>query len=1048
MTPEGHWSLFYRNPRLTLVVVAAILILGLVALETLPRQEDPSMTRRYAQVETEFPGASAKRVEALVAETLETHLREVAEIERLRSVSRTGRSYIVVSLAQRVGPQQAELAWSEIRDKLAAASAELPTAAGPPTLQIREPTAYTLLAAFRWRGEGPPQTTLLGRLAQELEIQLANLPDTRRTRIYGAPREEIQVIPDPLQLPAAGLSVTSLADRIRSADTRQPAGRLQGGDSELLLEVTDEPDSAERIARIPVQTGDRGELLRVGDIARVLKTTRDPPPELALLDGEPAVVVATMMESGQRVDRWSARARDRVERFAAGLPPQVGVDVIFDQNTYTGARFATLTGNLVLALILIMLLLVVFMGLRSALIVGVTLPLTLALVVSALMVLGIPLHQMSITGLIISLGLLIDNAIVVVEQYRLRRQQGAAIGLAIANSIRRLVVPLAASTATTVLAFLPIALTGGDIGEFTGSIAISVVLSVAGSFLLAMTVVPALAGLLEARFPLRHHPDPDSAPWWQHGFRHAGLRRQYEHSLDAVLRRPWIGVLVGLALPLTGFLLAPGMAVQFFPPVDRNQFQLQLHLPADSSIHQTRASVERLRALLDDYDEITSDSFFLGVSPPMVYYNMLQAEDGVASFAGGLITTRTPEAAREILLDLQQRVLTEFPEAQVLALPFGQGPPFSAPLEIRIMGEDFATLRALGQQLRSVLAQTPGVTYTHAELDTPEPRLALHPNPHETARVGLSLDALPRQLAAAVSGQHAGAVLEGTHELPVQVRLGAPDRATLSDLQRHYLFAMTAAEPGFAGIPLQQLLAPRLEPAAYAVERINGERLNTVRGYLMPFELPATALDRFHERLDAASLDLPAGYRLLYGGEAEEREDGVGRLLQTFVVFLAFIVGVVVLALNSFRHTLIIGLVGLLAVGLALFGMQLFRMPLGFIGLIGTLGLIGLSINGAIIVLTALKGDADAAAGDLLRARQVVVDASRHILSTTVTTIAGFTPLILFGGTFWPPLATAIAGGVAGSAILALYLVPALFVSWNGRRRAGLEEGNPAHGGV
>jgi multidrug efflux pump subunit AcrB len=192
--------------------------------------------------------------------------------------------------------------------------------------------------------------------------------------------------------------------------------------------------------------------------------------------------------------------------------------------------------------------------------------------------------------------------------------------------------------------------------------------------------------------------------------------------------------------------------------------------------------------------------------------------------------------------------------------------------------------------------------------------------------------------------------------------------------------------------------------------------------------LPAAALGAFQEALDTAALTLPPGYRIEFGGEAEQRSESVGNLLATFVTFLLLMVGVVVLSLNSFRQAGTIGLVGFLSVGLALFGVRLFGYPLGFNAIIGTLGLVGLAINGAIIVLSALKASPEACAGDLVAIETVVLDATRHIISTTVTTVGGFLPLIIFGGTFWPPLATAIAGGVAGSAVLALYFVPARFV--------------------
>lgn len=1020
-------DLFYRNPRLTILAVAFILVAGLAALQTLARQEDPTMTRRFAQVETVLPGAASARVESLVTEKLEGKLREIAEIRELRSMSRAGRSIIIVQLADSVGPDTADIIWSEVRDKLAEAEPDLPAGSGRPLLEVREPIASTLLLAFTWRGAGEPQLGMLTRLATDLETRLANIAGTRETTLYGEAVEEVQIRVDAHALAAVDLSAERLADRIAAADTRRPAGRLQGGGSELLVEVMGELDSTERIAGIPVQRLATGEVLRVGDIADVRKGNRDPAPTMALHQGRRAVVIGVVMEPDQRIDYWVANARSVIDRYRNDLPSQIGLEVIFDQNVYTGGRLTDLTVNLASALLLIMALLLFFMGLRSAITVGVALPLSMAMVLSGLMFMNIPLHQMSVTGLIIALGLLIDNAIVVVEEYKLRRRRGMAIADAIADAVKRLFVPLAASTATTVFAFLPVALSPGATGEFTGAIAISVVLSVSSSFLLAMTVVPAMAGYMERRFPL---PEPEARPrWWVNGFSHAGLRDAYAASLDAVLERPLLGIGIGLALPVLGFALATTLTMQFFPPVDRDQFQIQMTLPADSSIADTRRNVERLREILYQFDSIENDSFFLGESAPRVFYNTIGNNDGVASFAGGFIGTRSASATQTLLPALQRRLSDEFPNARVLALPFEQGPPFDAPIEVRVIGEELSVLRAIGERLRSLMAATEGVTYTGATLDRAEPKLAVYPDENRAAQAGLALSELPDQLDSSLSGHDAGIVMEGIHELPVRVRYAEASRARPDDLASLPIVATNGSADSYTGIPLEQLARLELEPAASIIERFQGERINMVQGFLLPYVLPAGALGRFEQKLADSGLELPAGYRLEFGGEAEERNESVGNLLSTFALFMLLMVAVIVLSLNSFRHAAIIGLVGFLSVGLALFGVRLFGWPLGFTAMIGTLGLVGLAINGAIIVLSALQGDAQARAGDRLRCREVVLDSTRHIVSTTVTTIGGFLPLILFGGTFWPPLATAIAGGVAGSAILALYLVPAIFVA-------------------
>ena len=1030
----GPANLFYRNARLWGLTVGFILVAGFAALETLGRQEDPALTERFASLDTFLPGATAERVESLITEKLETRLREIPEINEISSRSRAGYSALSIELEDSVGPEQVDVIWSEVRDKLAEVEPELPPGTSKPDLNVRGPIAITLGAAFTWRGEGEPQLRLLTRIAEDLEIRLANLPGTKETELYGEAEEEIRVEVDPRALAAVGLTANAVARSIGASDTKEAAGRLRDARADLLVEVGGELDSVERIARIPLRQRDDGQLVRVGDVATVSKTVLDPPSTLAFADGERTVVVATTMEPGGRVDRWTERGLAEIEAYRAQLPADVGLEVIFDQNTYTAERLGDLAGNLGTALAIVMVVLVFFMGVRSAITVGIALPLTIAMVLAGLKYLDIPLHQMSVTGLIISLGLLIDNAIVIVEEYKLMRRRGRAIQVAIAGAVRHLAVPLAASTATTVFAFMPIALTPGGTGEFTGSIAISVVLSVTSSFFLAMTVVPAVAGFIERRFPLRPREAEAGAPWWVEGYSNGALLALYRRTLDGIIARPWRGVAVGLALPLIGFGLAGTLTQQFFPPVDRDQFQIQLSLPAQSSIEETRAAVERMREVLGEYEEIERDFFFVGEGAPRVYYNVIVNNDGISSFAAAFVTTRSPEATQAVLPKLQQRLIDEFPAARVLALPFEQGPPFDAPIELRVSGEDLATLRALGEEIRLVLAGTEGVTYTEAALASGEPKVMVHPDENASMRSGFALTDLPDQLNASLNGNLAGTVMEGVYEIPIRVRYPDAERRTLDDLASLPLTA-AGASPGYAGVPLEQIAALSLEPAASSIEHYQGQRINTISGFLLPYVLPAAALASFEERLEASGVVLPPGYAIEYGGEAEQRGESVGNLISTFVLFLLLMVAVVVLSLNSFGQAGIIGLVGLLSVGLALFGVRLFGYPMGFNALIGTLGLVGLAINGAIIVLSALKANPDASNGDPDATREVVVDATRHIVSTTVTTVGGFIPLIAFGGTFWPPLATAIAGGVAGSAILALYLVPAIYVSQIRRAR-------------
>ncbi len=964
-------------------------------------------------------------METLVSEPIETALREVPEIKELTSSSKAGQSVVGLELYDSVASSETDNVWSEVRDILGDTVALLPPGTIEPELDIRQPIASTIIVAISWQHPSEPQLGILSRVAEALRIKLANTPGTEVAEAWGEAEEEIRVAVDPYKLVTSGMSAARVASAIAAADTKIPAGRLRSGSSDMLVEVQADLASTERIARIPLAVSANSQTLRVSDIAKVSKTALDPPRSLALHGEEQVIFVNAKMQPGLQIEPWTKNAEAAVENLKASLPDGIALDIVYLQNTYTSDRMESLGTNLVFALILVLLVLIWMMGLRSALTVGVALPLSAAMVLIGMMYLDIPLHQMSVTGLIISLGLLIDNAIVVVEDYKLKRLRGAPIEAAVGQSIQHLWIPLGASTATTVFAFMPIALAPGDVGDFTGTLGVAVALSVASSFFLAMTVIPALAGYIEQRWPSR-----SAGRWWQQGFSNAALSTWYRRSLQIAISRPMIGIGAALVMPFIGFALAPTLTNQFFPAVDRNQFQVQISLPSQSSIWETRQSVTRADRILRSYPDVTDTFWAIGEGAPRVYYNVVSLNERVPSFASGWVNTTSAIHTEQVLKTLQNDLSLALPEAEVLAIPFEQGPPTNAPIELRVIGPDLDVLRQEAQKLRALVAGVPKVTYVRATLSTAEPKLAFAPRENAAAVSGLSTGQLAQNINALLSGQHAGTVLEGNRQIPVRVQLADRYRNDMADLTTLPMLAN-----GRNGIPLQELGEWQLQPTASAIDRRQGERLSTVQAFLQPFTLPDSVMRGIQQELAEQGYTPPPGYRLSVGGVAEESAESIGNIISVFVFFSLAMTAVVILSLNSFRQAGLIGVVAVLSFGLALLGLRIFGYPFGYMALIGALGMMGLAINGAIIVLSALKANEAAYTGDTEAVVDVVMDASRHIVSTTLTTIGGFIPLIVNGGKFWPPLATAIAGGVAGSAIIALYLIPASYAAIQQRQR-------------
>ncbi len=1017
---------YYRRPRLLALTLALVLVSGLSAWQLLPRAEDPALSDRVARIVTAYPGASPARVEALVTETLEEELLEVSALRLVRSESRRGVSLILLELADEVDDTAS--AWADVRAAVDDAKPRLPAGAGEPELEVQDILAYTLIAAVTWEGPGSAPQGVLRRLAKGLEERLRAVPETKDVELYGAVDEEVHVTLDPVALVGLGRSAGDVAAALRGGDAKVAAGQLQGPRDELLLEVTGELDSLERIRAVPVRQGADGRVVRVGDVARVERGVRDPADQQAIVGGRPAVAVAARMRADGHVDRGSAPAHGVLEQYRRDLPREVALEVLFDQSRYTAQRLDSLAWNLLLGVAGVMAVMFLAMGWRSALLVGIALPLTSLLVLAGLRLLEVPLQQMSVTGLIIALGLLIDNAIVMVDEVEHRLRAGAPPASAVSQAVRHLAIPLGSSTVTTALAFMPMVLMPGPAGEFVGSIGLSVILALTSSLFLSLTVLPAIAGLLAKTQGGAAAAGASSLPHFT-GLRHAGLLAAYRGWLDRMLARPGRAAALSAALPLAGFAAAAGLQEQFFPPADRDQLQVELRLPAHAALAETERTAARARERLLAHPAVEQVHWFLGRTAPKFYYNMLAGQDGAPFYAQGLVQLKRSEGAREVVRALQAELDRAAPEAQAMVKLLEQGPPFEAPVELHLYGDDLERLRALGEEARRVLAALPDVVQTRATLGGAEAKLRVEVDEEEGRLAGLEPVTVAAQLEHGLVGAPGGSLLEGTERLPVRVRV-AGARGTPRAVESLALFAglpAAADGPPRAAIPVASLAELDLQPRAGTIVRRNGRRVNTVQGFLRAGVLPSTGLAAYRAALEAEGFDLPPGVTAEIGGESQERDRAVGNLLASAGVLLVLMVATLVLGFDSFRQAALIATVGALSVGLALGALWIGGSPFGFMAIVGTMGLIGVAINDAIVVLAAIRDDPRAARGDPAALREVVVRSTRHVVATTLTTMAGFAPLLLAGGEFWRPLALAIAGGVAGATLLALTFVPAAF---------------------
>ncbi len=1026
-----------RNPRILVLLLGVILVGGLSSALVIPTLEDPVLRKRVGVVSTAFPGADAARVESFVSSRLERRLQNIFEIKQVRSNSRQGISNLIVELRDDVN--QVDEVWDRIDKSVDAAQVELPAGCLEPELEIFPLKAYAAIIALQWRDRSSSGEALVSRIAGQFADRISGLSGTEQVDVFGDGGEELLIEVDPQVLSASGLTVQEIASQVSTNFVTQPAGGLRSTESSILLDLPDAATSESALAKFLINDG-TGQSVALGEMAEVNRMMKTPRQDIALIDGREAIVVGALVNESSSMPEWTAELNQLIVEFSDTYRAEVSIESLFQQQQHISARLETLLRNLILGTLAVVGIVWLLMGWRSMIVVGLAVPLSAALVLLAMRVMEIPLHQMSITGLIVALGLLIDNAIVIVEDIRLRRSRGSSVVESVMGSIAHLKVPLAGSTLTTTLAFLPIATLPGPSGEFVGTIAISVILAISASFLLSMTVIPALFAFLQ--------PSGGQHISTKQGVELPLLRNLYHWSLGVAFRFPLLGVLVSAALPALGFWTAAQLPEQFFPASDRQQIQIEVELSADSVLEKTRQTVSAMQSRVVGDEGVANAYWFIGRSAPTFYYNVVPRRRGTPFYAQAIVDLNPGEDSLHVVNRLQQRLDQDFSHARVIVRQLQQGPPFDAPVELHLQGPDLDVLRDVGSQLRLSLTQLPEVTHTRSDLEETIAKLSVEVDPQQASEAGLNRAAIAGQMYQNLEGVSAGTAFDGGLEIPVRVKIadakspaenfarlgaleiygsasgGRPDSATGST---RALNASTARSRR-SGTPLSAVTNVVLDGDVGAIVRVDGLRTNEIMAYIRPGVLPSKVVADFKERLEMSDFILPSGYELTFGGEAAQRSHAVKQLIANAPLLLALMVLTLVGSLGSFRQALIVAIVGGLSIGLSGLALTLFGYPLGFMAIVGTMGLVGVAINDSIVVLAAISQQDGDARIDRAALVTTVSGCTRHIVATTLTTIAGFTPLILSGGGFWPPLAVTIAAGVAGATLMALYLVPSFYL--------------------
>jgi multidrug efflux pump subunit AcrB/outer membrane protein TolC len=964
---------------------------GWVAHGWLNHREDPDVPARQAQIVAVFPGADLEQVELLVADRLEQALLDINELQKVETRCRPGVAILKVQARDEVTDLNSF--WNEVRHRLADVQGQLPAGALP--LQINDHFGDTaaLIYGVVWPQASPRQRE---DLVRRLRDRLRPLPEVGETQLLGVVPEQIEILVTPERLALQGVSLPQLIAKLSGQNALPLSGTQNLTLQRLSSRISGSWSNWAELANTPIAPGP----LYLKQLGEVVRTHVEAPSSRLRIQGQESVALAVTLRTGYDILRLGERVEAEVERFRRELPQGVQLIKVNDLPTSVRGRISEFQANLRDGVVLILGFTLLFMGWRSAMLVGLLLPLTIVGTYAAMFIFGRDLQQMSITALIIALGLVVDNSVVVVDNIEHQMSQGLEPTQAALRGAQQLQVPLLTSNLTTVAAFLPLVTLGGGKGDFIEDLGWVTSLTTLVSLLLNLTLMP----LLCAYF-LR--PVSTTQGVRRHFFSAVdALRRGVLSAATASLAHPWRLTLLVLASVPCGLALIPALGVQFFPSAQRTQMTIEVWRRDGATLASTEGVVKDLESFLLQQKEVTSVVAYLGRGGPRFYYNV-DPEPPWPSYAQVVVNTKSVKATEALLKKLPR----QHPQARLVARKLEQGPPVGAPIHLRLTGQNAELLRKQAGQLIDLLLRTQGIAQAFHDWGEPAAQINLVPDQDRLAQIGVTAEQLLPLLQVAQEGLLITSLREGDRQIPVYLRLPAERR------QPQTLASLPLLDGQGKQVPLGHLVQTKLEGQELRRSRFQRQRTVNVYAYPEPGLLPSRVLSRFWKQV-------PKELPLSYAGEQEEVDKSFREL---GVIFFLTVMGQLLIVAAQFNRASIAATILAtipLALPGALVGLWLTRQVFGFTAFLGLITLGGVVTNHAIMFFEYTRQQEGPLEEAMLKAGSLRL---RPILLTVLLSIAGLLPLALGGGNLWPPMAWGLIFGLLYSLPLALIVVPSIY---------------------
>jgi len=985
-----------KKPRLVFLVMFMLCLSGLASFGNMARQEDPQFPSRNGLITVLYPGATAEALERLVLEPLEDEISQVEEVNDYSAIARTGVALISVALNEDI--YDSDPAWERVRQAMERAELEFPDGITEISLDDR----LTGLPAVVLALAGDPSIVVLSDAAERLKRALAGLPGLSRIEIEGDADEQITIALNDAELSRLQITPGQIANTLSLRNQVRPGGFIVMDNKRIgLIGNTEFTDIEElRSSQIAIPTGGSVPLSAFADIRR---TAAEPEQPAIWQDGERVVAVNVYSRANQ-VDaiRFGEDVRARIAQIAPEFAP-LDIRELFFQPDQVSSRLTELQNNLLVSMLIITAVVFLGMGWRMGILVATMLPVVSLISLSIYDMGGGVLHQIAVIGLVISLGILIDNAIVMVENIQDRLNQGSTSYEAMTAAVKELAGPLGASTGTTLAAFTPLLLSTGGTADFTRGIPVMIMLTLSVSYVLAISFAPLLAAWFLKPAPARRDI------WFEKGGRALALISE---------RFPKLIIVAGLAVVAGSAFTITMLSIQFFPNADRPQVVIEMFLPEGTDQAHTATVSEDFERLIRQQDNVVSVHRFVGATGPGFYYNLPNSTRS-PNRARLVVNLQTLEQTGPLMTWVRDVASATMPEVDIVAGTLAQGPPRTAPVEVRIQHENDQIRLAATEQIFREIKSIPGAVDVRHDMDLGTPVIRVTVDDASASRYGLTRADVANTLFARSFGLPAQQFRQEREPVPIVLRSADGTRTDLSVVLSSYIYNAAGD-----AIPLSLIASVEADWQAASIQHRNGIRLYSVTAGLDQGYNFSQILDVLNSRLEAQPL--PTGTRIELGGDQESSGDANQAILNTAPIGILLLLFFLLLQFNSFRRVGIVLLTVPLAAAGIFPGLVLSGSPFGFQPLLGIIALVGIVVNNAIVLLDLIDTRLKAGFDIQTAVTEAVTRRTRPILLTTATTVAGLLPLALSSSTLWPPMAWAIISGLLASTIQTLLVIPAV----------------------